>query len=374
MPAIQHYARTIPYDQLVAELEAARAERLVYTRSDGAVQLWCYTSKAVYDRGWTPAIIAARGLVLDRDRRCVIATPFPKFFNVGELGEPVPDEPCEIFEKVDGSLIVIFHDGHRWRTATKGSLESAQARWAELRLADMNLSPFVPGTTYLAEAIYPENVIIVRYDEAALVLLGAYHADGVELTTPELAATASQLGWRMARREAFAGVADALAHAETLPATEEGYVLRFASGLRLKAKGNAYRRLHALISRVTPLGLWDALFAGDDMAAMRRLVPEEFWSDFDAILTLLTTALDAKLAAIATAAAAVAHLSDKELGLAQKTLPQETARFLFTYRRNPDLLRDAKARQVLLRDIRPVANVLVGYEPSYAIQRIAADE
>lgn len=370
----RHYARTVPYDQLVAELLAARADRVVYWRDEGNLQLWCYTSKAVYDRAWTPAVIAARGLVLDRERRTVIATPFPKFFNVGELGTPIPDEPCEIFEKVDGSLIIIFHDGQRWRTATKGSLDSTQAVWAQGRLAATDLSAFQVGTTYLAEAIYPENRIIIPYAETALVMLGAYDAGGFELFSTAVEEVAAALGWRAAQRQAFASVAEAVTHAERLPESEEGYVIRFVSGLRLKAKGNAYRRVHALIARVTPLGLWDAMVAGDDLDAMRRIIPEEFWGDFDEIEQSLTVQLQLRLDAIAVLASETAGLSDKELGLTLRTLPSAAARHLFSYRRNPNLLADPKARGSLLREIRPVGNLLVGYEPSFALQRIAENE
>lgn len=205
-----HYARTVPYAQLEAELHAARAERLVYWKDEGPLRLWCYTSKAVYDRAWSPAVLAARGLVLDRDRQVVVATAFPKFFNVGELGQPVPDEPCEVFEKVDGSLIVIFHDGARWRAATKGALDSAQALWAQRRLDVADLAPLVTGVTYLAEAIYPENKIIVPYEETGLVVLAAYGSDGIELTSAEVEQVAGALGWRAARRQAFASVGDAI--------------------------------------------------------------------------------------------------------------------------------------------------------------------
>lgn len=369
-----HYARTVPYAQLEAELHAARAERIVYWKDDGPLRLWCYTAKAVYDRAWSPAVLAARGLVLDRERQTVVATAFPKFFNVGELGVTVPDEPCEIFEKVDGSLIVIFHDGQRWRAATKGSLDSAQAKWAERRLDAMDLAVLTPGVTYLAEAIYPENRIIIPYEETGLVMLAAYGSDGLELTSVEVEAVAAAVGWRMATRQAFASVGDAVAHANSLPKSEEGYVLRFASGLRLKAKSAAYCRLHAMISRVTPLGLWDAMMAGDDLGTIRREIPEEFWWDFDEIRRLLDVELRARVEIVAGCAVELASLSDKEVGLRLTTLPEGARRHIFQYRRDPDLLGDGKARSALLRDVKPKANELPGYVPSFALQRVAEDE
>ena len=369
-----HYARTVPFDQLLAELEGARDQRLVYARANGSLQLWCYTSKAVYDKSWTPAVLAARGLVLDLNRRKVVATAFPKFFNVSELQTALPNEPFEVFEKVDGSLIVIFHDGSRWCTATKGAFDSPQALWSAKQIEAAELWVLEPGTTYLAEAVYPENRIVVRYSEAELVLLAAYDVSGVELSTSEVLAVAGSLGWRFARRELCQDMGELKERTLGLSADEEGYVIRYESGLRVKLKGTEYARIHALISRVTPLGLWDGLAAGDDLDEMRRLIPEEFWWDFDQIRRLLEEMLARRLESIRSLAAEVAHLSDKELGLKQRELPSEIGRYLFSYRRNPDLSQDTKASSRLLRDIRPNANVLPGYAPSYAVQRVAADE
>lgn len=116
------------------------------------------------------------------------------------------------------------------------------------------------------------------------------------------------------------------------------------------------------------------MVAGDDLDQMRRDVPEEFWWDFDEIRRLLSSELQARVAAVAACATEVAALSDKELGLRLKSLPDDARRYLFAYRRNPDLLGDGKARQALLRDIKPKANELTGYRASFALQRIAEDE
>jgi RNA ligase len=368
-----HYARRVEFDQLVAELEAARLNRLVYSRADGPLELWCYTTKAIYERAWSPVVSAARGLIINRSRREVVATPFPKFFNLGENDAQIPDEPFEVFEKVDGSLIVIFHDGNQWRAATKGSLDSTQVAWAEKELASADLSVLRPGTTYLAEAVYPENRIVINYGHAGLVLLGAYDAAGAELGTSSIRSLAVSLGWRAARAETFPTLSDLIARTYDLPLDQEGFVLRFRSGVRLKVKGAAYRRLHAAIAKVTPLGLWDAMAAGENLDDMRRETPEEYWWDFDEIRRLLEQRLEALLLSIADTAADVAHLTDKELGLTLKKLPSDASAYIFQFRRNPDLMKDTRTRERLLKDIRPQANLLSGYQPSYAIQRAVAD-
>ena len=48
------------------------------------------------------------------------------------------------------------------------------------------ISSLEPGTTYLAEATYPENRIVIHYAEPALFMLGALESDGLEMTYEEL--------------------------------------------------------------------------------------------------------------------------------------------------------------------------------------------
>ncbi|MBO1019965.1 hypothetical protein IPV08_08305 [Methylobacterium sp. SD274] len=101
----------------------------------------------MYDHGWDRYSLLARGLIIDPAAGVVVATPFPKFFNIGERHATVPDLPFEAFEKLDGSLIIAFHHSGKWRTATKGALNSSQAVWAQTRLDAMDTSRLVPGTT-----------------------------------------------------------------------------------------------------------------------------------------------------------------------------------------------------------------------------------
>jgi RNA ligase len=368
-----HPARKIPFGDLMAGLERARALGFVHRRADptAVLQLFIYTPRCVYEDGWDQFTVLARGLVVDQTAEKIVATPFPKFFNVGERRGEAPDLPFEAFEKLDGSLIIVFHHAGNWRAATKGAFNSEQAVWAQARLDDADLSPLTPGTTYLFEAVYSENRIVVRYAEPALVLLAAYDDEGRELTYDEALAVAEALGWRAARRHAFASIADMVRHAATLPRDDEGFVIRFSNGLRLKLKGAEYRRIHALISRCTPLAMWEAMANGDDMDAIRRDLPEEFWTDFDDIVRLLTASAAAIETRVAEAAASVAHLSDKELGLSLTSVPPDVRPYLFAFRKSGVIA--GKSRETLMRSIRPTGNVLAGYVPSYAMGRVLED-
>ncbi len=339
------------------------------------IVLYCYTNRAVYDNAWDPFVEMARGLVLDHAAEKILARPFPKFFNYGERNARVPDEPFEVLEKLDGSLGITFHDGRRWRVVTKGSFRSEQSAWAERWLQTRDLSHLNVGTTYLFEIIYPENRIVVHYPFEGLVLLGAYNAEGWELSRSDLASIAEALGARLCGAQSYASMREILDAVGGFDATQEGFVVRFESGYRVKIKGSEYLRIHRLISRVTPLALWEAWAAGDSLDAIRREIPEEFWGDFDQIRGLLQAQHLALIQAVETGAEPYQSLSDKELGLARATLPELLRTFLFTYRKGgPQWFEAPKARDSIFRQIRPTGNALDGYVPSEGIVRMQSDD
>ena len=362
-----HPARKLDVTELHTALEARVKSGTVTVARQGPLALYHYSSRCVYDVLWDEFSLLARGLILDLDRGELVATPFPKFFNYGERDLKLPDEPFHAFEKLDGSLgIVFFHDG-RWQVTTKGTFGAGQARWAEARLAQCDLGHLDPRSTYLFEIIYRANRIVVRYDYEDLVLLGAYDGEGAELDAPGIAALASKLGTRAARRYEYAHVDDIIRAAEALDRNDEGFVIRFTSGYRVKLKGSAYRRAHALVSRVTPLGLYDALYAGDDLELLRREVPEEYWTDFDSIRALLDAEVRKLVDATEAEAQRLHDLPDKEVGLRlQRGEIAELARpYIFACRRSPDgWTKDPRSRLSLLRAVRPTGNQLAGYAPS----------
>lgn len=370
-----HPAHTVSVSELLEQLEAARANRHVVQRqSRDGLSLYVYSNHCVFDGAWTLPTISARGLIIDVPAKRVVATPFPKFFNLGERGEPVPDLPFRAYEKLDGSLIIIYHHRGTWKTATKGSFDSSQAQWALARLQTHDLSALDPGTTYLAEAIYPENKIVVHYDEPALVMLGAYAADGRELGHDALADVAARFGVRMAKTYQYSSIADLAEHSRTLPRSEEGYVVRFENGLRLKIKGDEYKRIHALISNVTPLAIWEIMKAGDDIAAVLRELPEEFRGDFERILGLLTASLDAIVARTLAEVDRVKDWTDKEVGMKLESVDPVIRGLLFDARKSGGKLLESRARRKVFDIFRPTGNELPGYTPSYAMQRALTDD
>lgn len=372
---MKHPARTLHYDDLRDGLEREVVAGNVNKQVNDVLglTLYCYSKSCVYDRAWSLYSELARGLIVDHLRGRIVATPFPKFFNVSERGDTIPDLPFEIFEKLDGSLIILFcHEGE-WRCATKGSFNSEQAQWAQNWLDGFDKSWLVPGTTYLCEAIYPQNRIVVQYDKTAMVLLAAYTDDGEECPYFALTALGKALGWPVAKRFPAAGIADLVAQAKALPPTEEGWVLRFINGHRLKVKGDEYLRLHRAISRLTPLAVWEMMLAGDDLLSFRRDLPEEFWTDFDTMFSLIDREVHKIIADTRAALAAARHgqdLTDKDIGLMLDKFPAHVRSFVFPYRKQGGNLMQGRSRAALFRAVRPTGNHLAGYVPSGSVTRV----
>jgi RNA ligase len=368
-----HPARLMPFDELLAGLQARVECGLINEQADGDLRLYCYTKQCVYESVWDEFTMMARGLILDVVKREVVATPFPKFFNVGERGanDNWPALPFETHEKVDGSLIIIWSHNGRWRCATKGSFKSEQALKAQALLDSALSRCFTrldPGDTLLAEYVGPDNRIVVHYGKSELVALGGYWLSGKELRREQVGMVAAKFGWRAAASYHYDSVTDLIAKMPTLPADQEGFVLRFSNGLRLKVKGDEYRRIHALISRCTPLALWEAMRDETDLGAVRRDLPEEFWLDFDGIVAVLTDRLSEIRIQTSDVAKRFENSSEKQVGLSLSSVPQTVRPFLFPYRRDGHL-NSPKARTALFRAVRPTGNVLAGYTPSYALGR-----
>ncbi|MFH8926939.1 RNA ligase [Streptomyces pristinaespiralis] len=259
----------LPPDELAAALAAGHVTRKRHPELP--LSLYTYTRTCQYERVWNRVTMRCRGLVVDDATGEIVALPLPKFFNVGEhrAGQPyapaLPDEPFEVYDKVDGSLAVVFHYAGRWRVASKGSFISTQAVWAQRLLDDSDTSALTPGVTYLAEILYPQNRIVVDYgDRRDLVLLAAFAKNGAEIALAEAGADWRGIGSVVTVWPAMP-LAELLALAEgnrlpggrTATGTDaEGFVLRFASGVRAKAKLSEYVRLHKVLTGVTERDIW----------------------------------------------------------------------------------------------------------------------
>lgn len=366
-----HPARRLAWDELHAGLQRGVEAGHIYRSAEGDLCLYTYSHSVVYENGWDEFSVMARGLIVRPSTKEILATPFPKFFNYAEAPDAVPNESFTTTVKMDGSLGVIWHDGSNWRVTTKGGFSSEQAIWGQTWLrTNVDLTKLVVGTTYLTEIIYPENRIVIRYTYEGLTLLAGYDVAGNELTRGQLRTT----GMALVEEVSFASIEDMLAAAETLGNNQEGWVVRFTHGIRVKIKGAEYLRIHRVVSNCTPLAIWDVLRKMDDIDGIRRMLPEEFWVDFDLIRGLLENSFAERVGRLRLGVVQVAHLSDKELGLALRSLPmaEDVKSCLFAARKSGflDLIaKPGKSRDKFFDQFRPTANRLQGYRASALMNR-----
>ena len=272
----------------------------------GDLLMFSYTPRAQYAGRWNAFERLSRGLILHAGSGEVVARPFDKFFNWGEGGRR-SDAPIEsVMEKVDGSLIIVYHHDGRWRAATRGAFGSEQAQWAQRRLDALPALAEVPSHwTLLAEAVYPENRVVVDYggrDQLPLLALRDRRT-GDYADLPLLRRTAAALGLPVPATfdhlDTIEGIHQAL---RGMSANEEGFVALFADGQRFKFKSSAYLELHKLVFGLSFRAALEAVRDGR-LAAIREIVPEELRGEFEGWVGQIEARLAEERAAVAAALA-----------------------------------------------------------------------
>lgn len=375
MMSFFHPAFSIPFSDLIEGLEMECDRGNVNKRTFGPLTQYTYTQYCTYSAQWNLFTTVARGIIVDDER--IVALPFPKFFNLTENKTVIPDLPFKCYEKVDGSLIIVFYYNGHWMTATKGSFNSDQSNWAKKFMILEDIQLLDKDVTYLFEAVYPENKIVVNYQGVSeLVALGGYNnMTGEEIPVHYLGWVAPYNNVRQVKTYNFSDLATVECFVETMSSNEEGFILRYDDGTRVKIKGAEYCRLHRMISNITPLAIWEMMWNQDDLEFVRKELPEEFLIDFDNIVHLLEMKIDATYGKVVLYYKDTINLSDKELGLMLHSFDDDVKTLIFPYRKTlGKLLSNPKSRQTLFRMHRPTANKLEGYMPSSSINRVQDDE
>jgi len=280
--------------------------------------IWNYSPKVQYERLWDEITIMCRGLVTNSKGE-IVARPFKKFFNYEEhKPEDIPNEHYEVFEKMDGSLGILFYyekeltsyerdvlyskkmegfmdtddvktDDYydeigipkktgEWIMATRGSFTSPQAiKGKEILDKKYDISSLRKDNTYLFEIIYPENRIVVDYgNEEKLVALGVIHTETGDEASYDALFTMSGLGFEIVRlwktwNEDWKNLQ------KEISKQNEGYVVRFKNGFRIKIKGEEYVRLHKLLTNISSRDIWEHLKDNKSLEDIISDVPDEFY-------------------------------------------------------------------------------------------------
>lgn len=249
-------------------------EKLISVQKHPTEELFIYnyTQICQFKGVWDDTTLMCRGLITDKEGN-VIARPFKKFFNVQEVENKLPDGDYEVWEKMDGSLGILYWVGDTPYIATRGSFTSDQAKKGTEMLHERYKSIykyFDRNKTYLFEIIYPSNRIVVDYkDKEELILLAI-----IDVETGEEESILTAIPMEKAKRYTQMNLEHAM---QVAPQDSEGFVLRWQNGYRLKYKFEEYVRLHRLLTQVTRRTIWDLLRNKQPFDELLDRIPDEFF-------------------------------------------------------------------------------------------------
>lgn len=223
----------------------------VYMKRDGPYTLLNYTPEAMYSGTMTKIEKTCRGLVV-RDDGKIIALPMPKFFNLGEPQCPtLPDEPYTVWEKIDGSLGIFWHDGQKWRCNTRGSFDNEYVQFAQEWWGDrVDWKGFPSYWTVMVEICMDDDINprATHFTEGLylIAIRDRYSGTDYDLVEPE----SYPVGLFYPTRTI--SDIDALLKRQAETEGQEGWVIRYDSGFRVKIKTAWYLRMFRAIVALTP--------------------------------------------------------------------------------------------------------------------------
>lgn len=261
--------------------------------------IWNYSDKTQYDGNWDEVTLSARGLITDDDGN-IIVKPMNKFFNYEEvvynceISIPWKDDYVYIQDKLDGSMLILFHylPTNEWITATRGSFTSEQAiEGMNILNSKYKLDTFEKSVAYIGEVIYPQNRIVVDYGNLSSVKFitavpnRCYNHDNYD----ELHFTTAINYFRysgiknndiVTSKQYFTFGPDLVKELKNLNTkNKEGFVFRFhPSNFRMKIKFEEYLRLHKIMTMVSTTSIWEVLSNGDKIEDIIKDVPDEFYN------------------------------------------------------------------------------------------------
>lgn len=267
-----------------------------------------YTNSCMFDDFWPDTVQKCRGLIIETAKfsgdiipeSTIISRPFHKFFNLNHTNQQeyqeqnLPSVEPTVTEKMDGWFGIMWKyncdgEGFQYGVSSRGSFTSPGAVFATQKLQKLvkygAVDEFPEGYSPIFEIIFPEGKVVIDYPFEGLVLLGCVNNEtGEELPYDDLQKVWAKIAGYAADNRPWIRLVKA--HRMTLGECSnhnaknfEGFVLTYPRPgtypIKVKVKLEEYKRLHKLITGVTPQQIWRALH--DPMAQwFESDIPESF--------------------------------------------------------------------------------------------------
>ena len=296
-----HPARTYDPALLYSMISTAVAEGRVERTVDSETGLEIFNHLPLRDTIATPIESMCRGLVWHGESK-LVATPFVRFSDQQWSADL---EVGRAAFKVDGSLAIAFLWNGAIHVSTRRRMDSQQAQWARSWLRKhVGVEAFEPDWTYLFEAVYQDNAVVVQYAFDAPVLLAVFAPDGVRLHHTGCATLAKKMGVMLA--PSITGTLkefdqSLLPHTCTTPPPYEGWIVTCADGSNTKRVIQAYKEASMAKDMLHPLAVWDRVRTGgesrDEMLHQSKLAAHHV-AELGRMLDALQVAFDEMVTAV----------------------------------------------------------------------------
>jgi len=219
----------------------------IRTKEKDGMYLYTYSDKVIVPRDH-PVLVKCRGLVLDVNGK-VLNYPFDRFFNPYEKESANIDwDTAEVQEKLDDSLICVFHYNDEWQVTTRGSFypnPNADVNYEKLfRYYFHAFDELKENFCYIFGLVTDLNRIVTWYDDQFVVLLGIRNLETLlEVPQSVVDMAAKKFHVRRPKRYKATSVDECKALFSSLRDDEEGFVVVDLNFNRIKIKQDSYLAL-----------------------------------------------------------------------------------------------------------------------------------
>ena len=237
-------------------------------RSDGYVIL-TYGIEADFN---IELVRECRGIILDEtDGFRPVCVPFFKF---GNYGEPYADDidwnTAKVQEKIDGSMIKVWHHKGEWRVSTNNTINAESAGTDNHEDTFMNVfhrawsrtgkqfSELNPDYTYMFELVSPQTRVVIPYSETKL-----FHTGTRDINT--LQELDIDIGVEKPKIFSIATIEACVEAARRLDKYHEGFVVVDSRWRRVKVKSPLYVAIHHILNNISSeKRIIDLIVSGED--------------------------------------------------------------------------------------------------------------
>ncbi len=210
-----------------------------------------------YENYECPAFVESGCEAHYRNSFQVVSRAFDRFFNYGEKKLPCKVDKLKFYDKLDGSLITVFHFNGQWLYRTKSmimpveQINGLEITWrglieGALHWDEVDFNKLSKEHSYIFEVCSPYNRIVTRYDEPQAYLLSVRSMDGIHPVDWAVEKAATDNNWLRPKEYTFDSWDSCAQGAKDLRNLKEGYVGYLKGTPTVKVKNPAYVAAHHL--------------------------------------------------------------------------------------------------------------------------------